>query len=123
MNQWTKFNSISELSNKHEVKLTDGKVKAVGAVRNYVEDKDGNIINSSDILYFRAKKDYKRYNKLVKDYEFLQGIDEDFLDNIESILFEYNSDVNIKTIIEDLRELILNTEVIIMKESKEFLKN
>jgi len=89
---WKEFTfkqNYRELNNTMEVKLNNGKVVSIwNIVGGNVLDKNGGEINTNDILFFRAKKDWKRYKRLQKHHELLEKYDFETLDDFEFAIYD-----------------------------------
>lgn len=86
MNTWKLYNStdFKHLNNNIEVKTYDGKVHSISMVVGVTVFRGRDTkINTDDILFWRAKKDWNRYNKLQKHNEVLEQYNFEKLDEFE----------------------------------------
>lgn len=126
---WEQFNfkeNYKELNNNTEVKLNNGRVVCIwNIVGGNVLDKNGNEIDLSSVLFFRAKKDLTRYKKLQKHYELLEKYDFETLDNFEFAIYDTytnHEDKNkIAKLFKKLNRYIEKAQEQILEESKKYL--
>lgn len=128
MNNWKPYNStdFKHLNNNVEVKTYDGKVHSISMIVGGVVLKaNGDKINTDDILSWRAKKDWNRYNKLQKHNELLNQYDFEKLDEFEFAIYDsYKNEEDkkkVEKLFKKLRKHIEAAQENIVKESKQFL--
>lgn len=129
MENWKEFTfkqNYKELNNTMEVKLNNGKVISIwNVVGGNVLDKNGEEIDLSSVLFFRAKKDINRYKKLQKHHELLEKYDFDTLDNFEFAIYDTYTEQEdrdkIAKLFKKLNRHIKKAQEQILTESKTYL--
>ena len=126
MNTWKTYNK-EKLDNTIEVKLYNNKVVSIwntvggGTPLN----NRGEEINTDDVGWFRAKKDFKRFIKLQKHNEVLEKYSFEKLDAFEFAIWDSYSEQEdkdkIAKLFKKLKSHMERAQDIILTESKLFL--
>lgn len=131
MNNWQQYTKNSKVTGAHEVKLSNNTIKSVyGSIGGKLHDNSHKPINHDDILFFRPKKDWNKFNTLQRHNERLQPLTDELLDEVEFAIsdglgYEWDSKENKKLAkaISLLKKLRYKTELELIKEAQQFLKD
>lgn len=127
-NTWKPYNKtdFKHLGSDIEVKTNDGKVHSISMIVGTTVFKGRDTeINVDEILFWRKKKDWNRFNTLQKHNQILVEFDEESLDDLEYAIYDsYENEEDKKKIEKLFKKLKRHIKVVeenIKKESKKYL--